>query len=187
MRYFALGAFLLLGPSLHAGVAVGDALEPLTLKDQSGKDVDLGAFKDRKALVLIFVSTQCPVSNAYNGRMAEIAQTYAPKSVAVIGINANKAETPAEIAEHAKTHGLAFPILKDTGNVYADRFGAQVTPEVYLYDSGRVLRYHGRIDDSRSGTNIQSHDLQAALDSVLSGQKVAVSETKAFGCTIKRQ
>jgi peroxiredoxin len=189
MRFasWTLGMTLLTTTTLSAGVAVGDKLAPFSLKDQSGRDVNLASYKDKKALVLIFVATRCPVSNAYNARMATLAQTYAAKGVALVGINANREETPAEIAEHAQKHGLTFPILKDTGNVYADRFGAHVTPEAYVYDQSMTLRYHGRIDDDRAGQNIQSRDLEAALDAVLSGKAVPVAETKAFGCTIKRQ
>jgi peroxiredoxin len=183
----ALGLSLLAGGTTSAGTAIGDKLDPFTLKDAAGKDVSLASYKDKKALVLIFVATRCPVSNAYNKRMEAIAQAYTAKGVGVVGINANKEETPTEIAEHAQKNGLTFPILKDAGNVYADRFGAQVTPEAYVYDQGMVLRYHGRIDDDRSGQNIQSKDLEGALDALLGGKTVPTAETKAFGCTIKRQ
>jgi peroxiredoxin len=189
MRFRSVGLVLglLAATTASAGVAIGDKLDAFTLKDASGKDVNLANYKDKKALVLIFMATRCPVSNAYNSRMAALAQTYAAKGVAVVGVNANREETPEEISEHAQKNGLAFPILKDTGNVYADRFGAQVTPEAYVYDQGGILRYHGRIDDNRAGNNIQSKDLSVALDALLSGKAVPVAETKAFGCTIKRQ
>ena len=188
MRLFAavLAMTLTIGESASAAVALGDKLEPFALKDPSGKEVNLTSFKDKKALVLIFVATRCPVSNAYNGRMAALAQTYGGKGVAFVGLNANKEEVPEEIAKHAKEHGLSFPILKDEANVYADRFGARVTPEAYVYDASWILRYHGRIDDDRSGQNIQTHDLETALDAVLDGKAVAIPETKAFGCSIKR-
>src|SRR5581483_1175283 len=136
--------------------------------------------------VLMFISTQCPVSNAYNERMAALADEYGGKGVAVIGIDANREETPENIAAFAREHAFKFPVLKDAGNVQADVFGAKVTPETYVYDAQGVLRYHGRIDDDRAGSNIQSKDLRNALDAVLSGKDVPVKETKAFGCTIKR-
>jgi peroxiredoxin len=167
-------------------VAIGERLEPFALRDATGKDVDLGSLQGRKAVVLMFISTQCPVSNAYDDRMAAVAGEYAGRGVAFLGINSNREEAPAQIAEHAAKHGFSFPVLKDVGNVQADRFGAQVTPEVYVYDSSWVLRYHGRIDDDRSGASIQSQDLRTALDAVVSGKPVPVAETKAFGCTIKR-
>ena len=108
------------------------------------------------------------------------------RGIAFVGINSNRQESVEEIAGHAAEHGFTFPILKDVSNVQADHFGAQVTPEIYVYDPGWVLRYHGRIDDDRSGANVRSQDLRNALDAVLAGQAVPVAETKAFGCTIKR-
>src|SRR5438128_902471 len=167
-------------------VAIGKKLQPFRLGGTSGQTVDVGADQGRKAVVLMFIATQCPVSNAYNERMAALSREYAAKGVAFVGINSNRQESVEEIAGHAAQHGLAFPILKDVGNVQADHFGAQVTPEIYVYDPGWVLRYHGRIDDDRSGANVKSQDLRAALDAVLAGRAVPVAETKAFGCTIKR-
>ena len=167
-------------------VAIGEKLQPFKLNDATGKTVDLGRLQGRQAVVLMFIATQCPVSNAYNERMAALAREYGAKGVAFVGINSNRQESVEEIAGHAAQHGFAFPILKDVGNVQADHFGAQVTPEIYVYDPGWVLRYHGRVDDDRSGANVKSQDLRNALDAVLAGRAVPVAETKAFGCTIKR-
>jgi peroxiredoxin len=174
--------------ALPAGgaVAIGEKLQLFKLNDATGKTVDLGGLQGKKAVVLMFIATQCPVSNAYNERMAALSREYGAKGVAFIGINSNRQESVEEIAGHAAQHGLTFPILKDVSNLQADHFGAQVTPEIYVYDPGWVLRYHGRIDDDRSGANVRSQDLRSALDAVLAGQAVPVTETKAFGCTIKR-
>ncbi len=68
----------------------------------------------------------------------------------------------------------------------ADYLGASVTPEAYLFDHDWVLRYHGRIDDSRNPANITTRDLRGALDAVQAGKPVGTAENKAFGCTIKR-
>lgn len=167
-------------------VAIGEKLQPFKLNDVNGKTVDLAGLQGKKAVVLMFIATQCPVSNAYNERMAALSREYGAKGVAFVGINSNRQESVEEIAGHAAQHGFSFPVLKDVGNVQADHFGAQVTPEIYVYDPGWVLRYHGRIDDDRSGTNVKSQDLRHALDAVLAGKAVPVAETKAFGCTIKR-
>ena len=181
----AVGLAGLAWPAAGA-VAIGEKLQPFKLNDTGGKTVDLAGLQGRKAVVLMFIATQCPVSNAYNERMAALSREYAGRGVAFVGINSNRQESVEEIAGHAAQHGFAFPVLKDVGNVQADHFGAQVTPEIYVYDPGWVLRYHGRIDDDRSGANVKSQDLRNALDAVLTGKPVPVAETKAFGCTIKR-
>ena len=166
-------------------VAIDQKVAAFSLPDVEGKDTPMQWDKNQ-ATVLIFVSTQCPVSNAYNARMATLAKTYSAKNVGMYGINANKAEDAAAIKAHSAQNNLGFTILKDKGNVIADRFDAQVTPEAYVIDNKGILRYHGRIDDSQNEGGIQSHDLQVAIDAVLADKNVPAKETRAFGCGIKR-
>ena len=173
-------ALLALPLSLIARVA------DFTLKDYNGKSYSLSDFKDSKAIVLMFIATRCPVSNAYNERMVALYKDYVPKGVAFVGINSNKAEGVEEIKKHAKENNFRFPVLKDVNNVIADRFKASVTPEVFVLSPDFEILYHGRIDDSRRASQVKSRDLRAALDAILSGKEVPAKETKAFGCTIKR-
>lgn len=171
-------------------IRIGEKMADFTLPDVSGKPHSLYEFKEKKAVAVIFIATQCPYSNAFNGVMAKLAHEYAGRGVAFVGINANKTEPAAEVATHARTHGLDFLVLKDEGNVIADRLGASVTPEVFLLDSTWTLRYHGALGNSRQPTTKAEQatdaELRPALESVLAGQPVAIAETKAFGCTIKR-
>jgi peroxiredoxin len=118
--------------------------------------------------------------------MAAIYSEYKDKEIAFIGINSNKQESVEEIKKHAKENNLQFPILKDEKNIIADKFEASVTPEVYVLDGNFEVLYHGRIDDSRKAENVKSKDLNKALDEILEGKKVSNTNTKAFGCTIKR-
>ena len=136
--------------------------------------------------VLLFIAVQCPVSNAYNERMAKLAEDYKAKGIAVVGINSNVAEDAAAVKAHATEHKLSFPILKDPGNKIADRLGAAVTPEAYFLDANNKLVYHGRIDNSRNAAQVESNDLRNALDAALAGKAVEKTEAKAFGCSIKR-
>lgn len=157
-----------------------------TLEDYNGVKHSLADFKSSKAIVLMFIATQCPVSNNYNSRMAEIHKDYAAKGVSFIGINSNKQEGADEVKNHAKENKLEFTILKDWNNVIADKLQASVTPEIYVLNPAFEILYHGRIDDSQRENKVTSKDLRAALDQMLAGKPVAVEETKAFGCTIKR-
>jgi len=166
---------------------IGESVPSFTLKNYDGKEFSLPkVLKENKFTVLMFISTECPVSNGYNERMEQLCATYSKKGIAVIGINANKAEDVKAIAEHSKKHGFEFPVLKDERNKVADLYGAQVTPETYVLNAGGKLVYHGRIDDSRNPEKVQSHDLADALDNLLAGKEVKLNEAKAFGCTIKR-
>ena len=162
-------------------------VENFTLNDYNGKKFELADFKDSKAIVLMFISTQCPVSNAYNERMASLYNDYKGKKIAVVGINSNKAEAPDEIKEHAQEHNFGFTILKDVNNVIADKLEANHTPEIYIvHPTTLEVLYHGRIDDSQREAKVKTNDLRTALDEIISEKPVSVKETKAFGCTIKR-
>ncbi len=140
----------------------------------------------KKATVVMFVSTRCPYSNAYNGRMTALANKYRPLGVAFVAVNANKNEPLAECAAYQKAQAFPFPTLKDADDRVADAYGAHVTPETYLIDSRGVLVYHGRIDNSMDPAEVKTHDLANALDATLAGRAVVKAETKAFGCGIKR-
>jgi peroxiredoxin len=164
----------------------GSQVKDFTLKDYTGKEHKLSSYKDKAAIVIIFVATRCPVSNAYNERMAKLATEYSAKNVVFLGINSNKQEDAQEVRKHAKENGLNFTILKDPNNVIADAFGATVTPEVFLLSKGLKVAYHGRIDDSQRPAHVKKHDLRKALDEFLAGKAVSETDTKAFGCSIKR-
>lgn len=166
--------------------AIGATIEDFTLPDANGTEHSLKSLAGKKGTVLLFVSVQCPVSNAYNERMEKLAQDYKAKGIAVIGINSNVKEDAAAVKSHAETNKFTFPILKDPGNKIADRLGATVTPEAYLLDAGNKLIYHGRIDNSRNGDQIDSPDLRHAIEASLAGKLVEKTEAKAFGCSIKR-
>lgn len=172
--------------SVHLFASDPVKVENFKLKDYNGKEHQLSDYKDSKAIVVMFIATQCPVSNAYNERMEKIYNLYKNKEVSFIGINSNKAEGVSEIQSHAKANNLTFTILKDQKNIIADKFGASVTPEIYVLNSDFDVLYHGRIDDSQREQNVKSNDLQNALDEILNGKAVSTSKTKAFGCTIKR-
>lgn len=167
-------------------VAIGGKVANVQLATVTGESVQLYSYAGQQGTLVIFVATKCPVSNDYNQRMADLAKEYAARGFAVIGINSNRSEPADEVARHAAEKGLGFTVLKDPDNKVADYLGASVTPEAYLFDRDWTLRYHGRIDDSRNPANINARDLRAALDAVLAGRTVPVTETKAFGCTIKR-
>jgi len=161
-------------------------IENFTLPDYNDVEHSLSDYKYSKAIVILFVATECPVSNAYNKRMEKIYKEYGPKGFAFLGINSNKAEPVERMKEHANENGLTFTILKDEKNIIADKFNASVTPEVYVLSFEFEILYHGRIDNSRNESEVVSKDLENALDEIYSGKEVSKEETKAFGCSIKR-
>jgi len=185
----ALAAGLLAAPVRAADLRIGAPAPDFTLPAAiDGKPLALqGLLSKNRGVAVLFIATKCPVSNAYNERMAALAKAYTAKGIAFVGINSNKAEPAAETAEHAKKHGFDFFVVKDPGNKVADAYGAQKTPEVFLLDAAGKLIYHGRIDENQDDASaVRSPDFRNALDALLAGKPVPVAETKAFGCTIKR-
>jgi peroxiredoxin len=182
--------FVIAGAALAGEVpappAIGSTIEEFSLPDVDGTERSLKSLTGKNGTVLIFIAVQCPVSNAYNERMAKLAEDYKAKGIAVIGINANVAEDAAAVKAHAAEHNLSFTILKDPGNKIADKLGASVTPEAYFLDAHNRLLYHGRIDNSRNPAQVETSDLRNALDAALGDKPVEKTEAKAFGCTIKR-
>lgn len=176
-----LAASLAFGQEIRLGSKVPD----FNVQDLQSNRVAFSSLKG-DTTVVVFVSTQCPISNDYNERMNTLFEEYSKKGVKFLFLNANANEPAAEVASHARSSGFTFPVYKDAGNIVADRFGAQVTPETYLIDRTGVLRFHGAIDDSRNPARIQVQGLRKALDEMLAGRPVSTAETKAFGCTIKR-
>ncbi|HTO78087.1 MAG TPA: thioredoxin family protein [Thermoanaerobaculia bacterium] len=178
----------LAGLARAAGPEIGAAAPDFALQTIDGKTLSLAeAAKTHKAVVVMFIATKCPYSNAYNDRMRDMAAAYGGKGVLFVGINSNKTEPLAEVIAHAKEHGHTFPIAKDPDNKVADLYGAGHTPEVYVVTPDGKLRYHGRIDEnSEDASKVASPDLKNALDELLANKTVAKAETKAFGCTIKR-
>jgi peroxiredoxin len=175
-------------PVFAGSPPIGAAAPEIRLTTIDGKAFSLAdAARSHDAVVVIFIATKCPYSNAYNDRMRQMAADYGRKGVLFVGINSNKTEPEAEVRSHAKAHGHTFPVMKDPSNKVADLYHARRTPEVFLVDREGKIRYHGRIDENyEEPSKVTSPDLKNALDQVLTGRSVDKAETKAFGCTIKR-
>jgi peroxiredoxin len=139
-----------------------------------------------RATVILFLSARCPCSGGYDARVAALERDYGRRGVRIVAIYANAGEAPKEIEQHARKAGFRFPVLRDEGAIIADRLGAKVTPEVYVTDSLRVLRYHGRIDDNRDAQAVKENSLRNAIDVLLAGKLPNPPETQAFGCAIAR-
>lgn len=190
----AMSALLAAGDSqthsAPAPVAIGTTIDDFTLQDYLGTEHRLADWSDKKAVVVAFLGTECPLCLQYGPRLAELAKQYGPQQVAFVGIDSNQQDSLAEIAHYARTHGIEFTLLKDPGNRVADQFGAERTPEVFLLDADRKLRYHGRVDDQYGVGYARAtpgkRELAQAIDAVLAGKQVSATETKPAGCRIGR-
>jgi thiol-disulfide isomerase/thioredoxin len=155
-----------------------------------GRRYSLDSFGEKSVLVVIFSCNHCPYVRDYEQRMVEIQRDYAARGVQLVAINANDVGSYPEdgypqMVERARQRGFNFVYLRDDDQKTVDDYGAVCTPHVFLFDRKRILRYRGRIDDSRDATRVKSPDLRNAIDDVLGGVPVRVPDTRPFGCTIK--
>src|SRR5262245_7388768 len=145
--------------------------------------------KDRAAVVAVFLSFECPVSNSYVTALNELARVYGPRGVAFVGILPT-ADDAAALAKQAGEFNLSFPLCRDGDLAVARAFDARTVPEAFVLDRDLVVRYRGRIDDGyakrlmKKETGVRRHDLREALDEVLAGKPVGTPATPAVGCAI---
>ena len=152
---------------------------------------NLADYTDKEAVAIIFSCNHGPYVRAWEDRMVEIQADYADKGVQLIAISSNDAQKyPADsfamMKQRAQEKGFNFPYLYDETQEIAHAYGAERTPEVFLFDKSRALRYHGAIDDNYENPDaVQNRYLRQALDAVLAGQTPSVAQTPPVGCTIK--
>jgi peroxiredoxin len=169
---------------------VRPAIANFALSDIHARKWSLDAEKDKQIVVVAFVGTACPLAKLYGPRLAQLAASFAGKSVAVVAIDSNVQDSLAELSAYARNAKIDFPVLRDVKNEVAAQFGAIRNPQVFVLDQDRVVRYHGRIDDQYgvgfARTEPKRNDLKQAVDELLAGKAVTVSETRAVGCLIGR-
>jgi peroxiredoxin len=170
-------------------VKTGEAVADFTLKDADGQPWSLRGLKDPSAIVVVFLSFDCPVSTDYCTPLADLHKAYASKGVAFVGVCPRDEGDAATIAKKAKEYRLPFPVLRDDALKATQALGAKVTPEAFVLDSKRALRYRGRIDDAylarlKKNQRVTREDLKLALEAIVAGKEVTIAETEAIGCTI---
>ena len=195
MRIFALLSAAVLVSSPVCGDTqhdspVGRQIQDFELRDFRGTPHTLGGLAEQKLVVLAFMGTECPLAKLYAPRLAKLAREFEGQGVAFLGINSNRQDSITEIAHFARVHEVPFPILKDVGNDLADRCGAVRTPEVFLLDADRKVRYWGRIDDQYlvglQRAEPTREDLKLAIGELLAGKPVSQPQTQSIGCLIGR-
>jgi peroxiredoxin len=169
---------------------IGKTIKSFRLRDCRGTWHGLDDLRKSKLVVVAFLGTECPVAGRYVPRLAELAKEFGPKGVAFLGVDANRQDSITRIARLVKDYQVPFPLLKDVGNVVADQFGALRTPEVFVLDGRRIIRYRGRIDDQYGIDYTRRkpirRDLAQALEELLAGKPVSRPVTKPAGCLIGR-
>lgn len=155
--------------------------------DVFGKSVQPLASATNRAVVLVFLANECPISNRAIPELRRLHKTFAARGIAFWFVHPNADETDVSVRQHATEYELPGTPLRDPGLKLARAVGAQVTPTaVVISPRGEVL-YRGRIDDrytalGQSRPEPTTHDLEHALESVLAGRVPAPAQTRAVGC-----
>lgn len=176
------------------GYKIGDIATDFKLKNVNDKMVSLSDFKKAKGFIIIFTCNHCPYSVAYEDRIIELDKKYKDKGYPVIAINPNNpTKEPKDSYElmkvRAQEKGFTFPYLLDEGQKIYPQYGATRTPHIFILKKEKgnlVVSYIGAIDDNyKDATQTKVKYVEVAVDALLKGEKPAISETKALGCSIK--
>lgn len=172
-------------------VPLGTSALDFKLPGVDGKEYTLAGFKDKKALVIIFMCNHCPYVKAVLPRLIALQNEMADRGVQLVGINPNDAERYPDdsfdsMKAIAKEKKISFPYLFDATQQTAKAYDAVCTPDIYVYGEERTLLYRGRLDDNwQHPEQVTTRDLQAALLNILTGQPVTGEQIPSMGCSIK--
>ncbi len=174
-------------------IPLGFKAPDFTLPDTvSGKDLSLNDLKGEVATVVMFICNHCPYVKHVNKQLVSLANDYLPKGVSFIAISSNDVanypeDSPELMTENAKQEHYPFPYLYDETQEVAKAYHAACTPDFSIFDKDLLCVYRGQLDDSRPKNNSVSDgkDIRIALDNILEGVPVSVTQFPSMGCNIK--
>jgi peroxiredoxin len=178
-------------PTESKPIELGTPCPSFDLLAVDGKRYTRESFSQSKLMVVAFTCNHCPYVQAYEQRLMDLVGKFSSQGVAFVCINANDSKTYPEdsfegMKDRAKKLGFNFHYLWDESQTVAKSFNAACTPEFYVYDADRKLRYHGRLDDNHKDPSaVKARYLESALDALLAGQTLRTAQTAAMGCSIK--
>jgi thiol-disulfide isomerase/thioredoxin len=156
-------------------VASRARLSDLAVLDLSGHTMRYSKLSG-KVTVVAFISTRCPMSNAFNSRLNALYNEF-EKRVKFVAVNSNANEPLDEVRRHAQNIGYDFPAYKDVNNAMADFLGARATPDAFVIDREGTIAYHGYIEDAPNPERARNHALRLAIEAVLQHRRVLMPET----------
>jgi peroxiredoxin len=171
-------------------IAIGAVAPDFQLPDTEGGTWSASDSGGVAATALVFTCNHCPYALAWHDRIADVARDYAERGVRVLAVNSNDAQRyPRDSFEAMKDRVAAedwpMPYLHDGAQEVAQAYDAKVTPDVFVLDSERRLRYRGAPDSDYGDPSLGAEWLRDALDAVLEGAEPSRTETKPVGCSIK--
>lgn len=171
-------------PAILAGALAGAGTLPL---DLTGRAVNPFEAPGAKAVVFIFVRTDCPVSNRYAPEIQRLEAKFSSRGAAFWLIYPDRNEPVEAIRKHLHEYGYTLAPLRDPEHALVKQAEVRVTPEAAVFSAAGKLLYHGRIDDryldfGKVRAAPTTRDLEATLEAVLAGRAALNPVTKAVGC-----
>ena len=176
--------------SKYQGLPLGSPAPDFSLPAVDGKTYSLASFQDKPILVVAFWCNHCPYVQAWEDRTIAVQKDFTGKGVQFVAINAND-ETSypeddfAHMVERSKAHRYNFPYLRDESQKSAEAYGAVCTPDFFVFDAARNLRYRGKLDDSKDPKAVQKHVMREVLEALVSRKDPPTTFVPPMGCSIK--
>ncbi len=188
-------AFFAMAFTFGDTLKIGDSMPNAESKmlDVSGKEISLKEANGENGLLVMFSCNTCPYVVKNQQRTIAICDYAKKMNMGVIVLNSNEAKRGDDDSFDAMKKYYAdqkynWYYALDKENAIADAFGANRTPECFLFNKDSKLVYHGAIDDNASDAdNVTRNHLREAIKEVVSGKEVSVKESRSVGCTIKRK
>jgi thiol-disulfide isomerase/thioredoxin len=184
------------GPSARSRPQIGDKLAPMRFTDIRFLPRSLSDFVSKqdpvakRAFVLVFTNTNCPVVKRFLPRLKQLDEEFGPRGVQFVAVNAGPFDSILDVATQAVVYDMPFPFVQDMDGSCVSACGVERTPETVLLDADYRLRYRGRIDNSYrlggTAAGEPSSELRDAIRSLLAGEPIAVAETAVDGCLITK-
>jgi len=173
-------------------IALATEAPAFDLPGVDGQQHSLDDYADKPVLAVVWSCNHCPYVQAWEGRMVSLQREFGDRGFELVAISSNDADNYPEdsfeaMKERATQQGFNFDYLYDEDQSVLNAYGAERTPEVFLFDDDRRLVYHGAIDDSREEEGVTQEYLRDAIESVLAGDDPSVGDTPPVGCTVKRK
>ncbi len=174
----------------YQGLPIGERAPDFSLPGVDGEKYSLASFKDKQLLVVAFWCNHCPYVQAWEDRTIATQRDYAGKGVQFVAINSNETEGYPEddfphMVQRAKAKGYNFPYLRDETQKVAEAYGGVCTPDFFVFDRNRRLRYRGRLDDSKDPSGVKRRYMRDVVDALVAGKEPPVTFAPPMGCSIK--
>ena len=183
--------------SAHPVMSIGAAAPDFSLPGVDGKTHTLSEYAGSKVLAFVFDCNHCSTSHLYESRIHKLYDDYHDKGVTLVGVSPDNPasihydqlafsdanDSLIEMQDRATDRHIAYPYLYDgEAQTLTGKLGAAATPQIFIFDQGRKLRYEGRIDDNEMADKVQSQDARSAIDALLADKPVAIATTPVTGC-----